>query len=118
MNEIFYQGKRIAISATLPGEVDMIAVGLSKGLQTRNLNLWDCIDLKLEKAFFSLVCAACSADALDGINTKEQALSAGWREIEFVPLIHDRNYEGTCPHCVKESVQSEKSVDKSPEVRS
>jgi len=46
---------------------------------------------------FTLVCINC--DAGMEIESSEQALAAGWTEIEFAPDLPMANYLGVCPDC-------------------
>lgn len=46
---------------------------------------------------FSLVCTEC--DAGMEIRSYDQALAAGWTDIQFAPDLPMANYLGLCPEC-------------------
>ena len=49
---------------------------------------------------FSLVCEYC--DAGMEIGSLEEAIAAGWTDIEFVPDCPMANFIGTCPGCSRD----------------
>ena len=46
---------------------------------------------------FTLVCQEC--DAGMDIHSHEQALAAGWTDIDYAPDMPMANYVGLCPEC-------------------
>jgi hypothetical protein len=46
---------------------------------------------------FSLVCRECDAGV--DIDSYEQALAAGWSEIDYAPDLPMANFVGLCPDC-------------------
>ncbi len=50
-----------------------------------------------EKRLFSLVCEDC--DAGSDLATMEDALAAGWTDIDYAPDLPMANFCGLCPDC-------------------
>lgn len=86
---------------------DYIAKGLLDGdiFDNRSADEATGAQLMLVPAPFSLTCNgvngqfACSE--IDGIDTREQAVLAGWQNIQFEPFEMGANYVGICLRCQK-----------------
>lgn len=91
--EIIQHGRVIAVEATAPGEVDMIAVPAD----------WRADRDILVPAPFLLSCRGASCHAYDATEDRAKAEAAGWADIEFDPTGESWNYLGLCPECAAEA---------------